>query len=68
MRKIKFKVVFQKDVGFCGEARIEPMNYFDNYEDAEKFIFEYPFPKIEELWIQKVYVCDVEPSNIEATV
>lgn len=65
MRKIKFKVAYQQDVGFCGEARIEFLQSFDTHEEAEKFILEYPQNSIDDVliqkvfWIQKVYENDM---------
>jgi hypothetical protein len=56
MREAIFKVVYQEDVGFCGEARITSLASFKTYEEAEKFILIFPEDKPAELWVQKVFI------------
>jgi hypothetical protein len=56
MRTEIFKVVYQEDVGFCGEARVTSLGYFKTYEEAEVFALNFSESKLNEIWIQKVFV------------
>ena len=59
MRKIKFEVVFQQIVGFCGESHITCLESFDTYPEAETYCLNYTGSS-HDVWIQKVFVVDKE--------
>jgi hypothetical protein len=57
--KAEFRVMYQKSVGFCGEARMECVKSFLTFEEASKFAKDYELPNhMDEIYIMQIYTKD----------
>ena len=61
--KSEFRVMYQKSVGFCGEARLECVKSFSTFEEASKFAKDYDLRHMDELYIMQVFTKDKNDEN-----
>ena len=61
--KSEFRVMYQKSVGFCGEARLECIKRFPTFEEASEFAKNYDLRHMDELYIMQVFTKDKKDEN-----
>jgi len=61
--KSEFRVMYQKSVGFCGEARLECIKRFPTFEEASEFAKSYDLRNMDELYIMQVFTKDKNDEN-----